>query len=247
MNIRIWNAFASNNSGSYVIVGVFPTVELAGQVARELAEVARDHTVWMNEDDAPQPSPLARYAAGLGIVHHDERFDAWPQYAASDDPYVWAVQHRVFVHSAYTVTMPPALGHAIYARGGRVATEIDHAHHPLVATFEATVPWQARASTDVPAVVQTLVDRLCGAAGPLIARSRPELAPAWRGVVAGEKTGFGEPDLVFGVAFDDLRDGFTEVAAIVAATGLHLGVQLSEAPSFGDALAHLRPCVPAPA
>ena len=159
---------------------------------------------------------------------------------------MWAIGHQVFVHCDYTVSMPPALGHAMYVRGGRVATEVDHAHHPLVATFEIAIPWQGRDQIDVPARVQAIVDQLCGPDGALITQSRDELAPAWRGVVPGQTPGFGEPDLVLGVAFDDLRDGFTRVAAVVAAAGARLRVQLSEAPGHGDPLAYLRPCVPAP-
>jgi len=244
MKIQIWNAFASNNSGSYVIVGQFPTAALAAEVAAELDQVARAHTVWKASDIAG-PSPLAAYAARHGIVHGDDEYDDWPQYSRTEVPAVWAIGHQVFVHSDYTVTMPPALGHAMYARGGRVVTEVDHAHHPLVAVFEVYVPWKLRDTIDIPARVQAMVDTLAAPAGVLATHRRGGLWPAWRGVLPHRTAGFGEPDLVIGAAFDDLCAAFTAVAAVVADAACELRLRIFEAPAEGDPLAHLRPCVPA--
>jgi len=247
MRIRIWNAFASNNSGSYVIVGSFPSETLAAEVASELLEVAKAHSAWLaNYDPAPvPPSPLAQYAKRHGVPYDDaELGEDWPQHSSSDHPDVWAIGHQVFVYSDYTITMPRAIGHVMYKRGGRVDTEVDHAHHPLVAVFEVYFPWRDRSTIDIPARVQDIIDALCADDGALTRLRVTGHAPAWRGVVAGKPAGFGDGDLTIGAVFDDLCAGFMGVATAVQAAGASLRVRVSEAYGEGDPLAFLRPCVP---
>lgn len=248
MRIRIWNAFASNNSGSYVIVGSFPTEALAAEVAAELRELAIAQSAWKGKYDQPeqpQPSPLAAYAAKLGLAY-EEGYDEWPEYSHRAHPEAWAVGHQVFLYADYTVTMPRVIGQAVYARGGRVETELDHAHHPIVAMFEIRFPWQTREKMDVPARVQELVDALCADDGALVASSVPFQAPAWQGATARLSPGFGEADLLVGAVFEDLATGFAAVSAAVAAVGATVRVRVSEAHHDRDvdALAVLRPCAP---
>jgi hypothetical protein len=246
MRIRAWNAFASNNSGSYVIVGRFPTDALASDVAAELREVALAHSAWLDVHDerGPASSPLAAYATKLGLTY-EPTYDDWPQYGGGP-PSVWSIDHQVFVYSDYTVTMPRMIGHALYARGGRVETEINHAHHPIVAMFEVYFPWQTRDHTDVPARVQELVDALCADDGALVPHRAAYQQLAWQGSTAQRLAEFGEPDLIIGAVFDDLAAGFKTVAAAVAPVGAKLRVRVMEAlhDRDTDALAMLRPCVP---
>ena len=247
MRIRIWSAFASNNSGSYVIAGSFPSEAAAAEIAAELLEVAKAHSAWLAVyDPAPAPpSPLAQYAARHGITYDDaELGEDWPQYSSSEHPDVWAIGHQVFVYSDYTITMPRAIGHLMYKRGGRVDTEVNHAHHPIVAVFEVYFPWRDRSTIDVPARVQDIVDALCADDGALTTLRVPGHAPAWRGAVPGKPAGFGDGDLTIGAVFGDLCAGFTAVAAVVQAAGASLRVRVSEAYAEGDSLAFLRPCVP---
>jgi hypothetical protein len=245
MRVRIWNAFASNNSGSYVIVGRFPTAELASQVAEELLAVSRAQSEW-RASERTMPSPLATYAASQGIpdvaVHDDE----WPDYSGMSHPAVWAMNHQVFLHSDYTVTISRVIGHLMYARGGRVETKLDHAHHAIASTFEVYFPWQTRNDIDVPARVQDIVDALWSSNGAAVSLARKDHSPAWRGVLPGAAQGFGEPDLVIGVAFQDLQAGFSQVALACASVGAQVHVRISESPSRGDPFAHLRPTVPRP-
>ena len=234
MSIKIWNAFASNNSGSYVIVGSFPEEALADEVAAELLEVARAQSAWDGKTgDAPLDTLAVKYAIA---DRHDE--DEWPQYDSQDHPAVFAIGHQLFVHASYTVTMPKLLGHLIYKRGGRVQTEVNHAHHPIVATFTMYFPWQHRKELDIPARVQALVDSLCAPDGALSLPQAPAHPAAWRSM-----TGFGEGDLVLGAAFDELEAGYRAVAAAATAQGAKVGIQIAEA--HGDPFAHLRPCTPA--
>jgi ribosomal protein L7/L12 len=247
MRIRIWNAFASNNSGSYVIVGSFPSEAAAAELAADLLEVAKAHSAWLaNYDPAPSPpSPLAQYAARHGVAYDDADLgEDWPQYSSRAHPDVWAIGHQVFVYSDYTISMPRVIGHLMYKRGGRVDTEVNHAHHPLVAVFEIYFPWRDRSQIDIPARVQDIVDALCAEDGALTTLREPGTAPAWRGAVSGKPAGFGDGDLVIGAVFDDLCAGFTAVAAAARAVGASVRVRVSEAYSEGDPLAFLRPCVP---
>jgi len=243
MRIRIWNAFASNNSGSYTIVGRFPTTELASEVAGELLAVAKEQSSWRNSDGA-EPSPLVAYAARYGIPNVKIYDDEWPDYSSMDHPAIWAIGHQVFLHESYTVTISPVIGHLMYARGGRVEVELDHSHHPIAATFEIYFPRKTRSEMDVPARVQDIVDALCSEGGVFsIALKVP--APAWRGALSGGEK-FGEPDLIVGAAFEDLQTGFTRVAEVCAAAGAPVTVRIAESPSEGDPFAHLRPERPKP-
>ena len=214
MTIKIWNAFASNNSGSYVIVGSFPSEALAAEVAAELLEVACAESAWLEKEEGP--SPLDLLADKIGAPR-EERGDAWPEHSNSAHPDVFAIGHQVFVHSDYTVTMPRLLGHAMYARGGRVQTELNHAHRAIIA-LELVRQHRAHALPQ-----------------------RAEFPAAWRGVVAGEPP-FGEADLVIAVAFQDLPAGFLAVQAAAKAQGA--GVRVLVAEAVGDPMAHLRPCAP---
>lgn len=245
MRIRIWNAFASNNSGSYVIVGRFPTVELAKQVADELLEVAKAESAWF-ESPGTGRSPLAAYAERHGVRDVSLAGDDWPEYSNMPHPSVWAVGHQVFVYSDYTVTMPPAIGHLMYVRGGRVETELDHAHHAVVAFFEVYFPWPARENIDVPARVQDIIDVLWAEGGPLMSLEMKDHAPAWRGVLPGAPEGFGEADLLIGAAFEDLVAGFTGIARACATVGASVTIRVVEAPAHADPFAFLRPPAPQP-
>lgn len=88
MKIRMWDAFASNNSGSYSIVGSFPSVERAEQVAAELLPVIRAHSDWMNARpawDEPRqedsPSPLEQWVAEQGLQWSGLGSEEWPSTA----------------------------------------------------------------------------------------------------------------------------------------------------------------------
>jgi hypothetical protein len=217
-------------------------------VAVELREVALAHSAYLdahNEGESAS-SPLAAYAAKLGL-DYEPSYDDWPQYGGGP-PSAWSIDHQVFVYSDYTVTMPRVIGHALYARGGRVETEINHAHHPIVAIFEIYFPWKTRDQIDVPARVQELVDALCADDGVLGSHGVPYQAPAWQGTTSQRAPGFGEPDLIVGAVFDELATGFTAVAEAVAFVGAKLRVRVMEAlrDRGTDALAMLRPCSPLP-
>lgn len=227
--MKIWNAFASNNSGSYTIVGSFQSVELAAEVAAELQQMATAHSAYLDKP-TQGPSPLEEMAAKYGVAATFDE-EEWPQY--SDDPSVFSIGHQVLVHVDYTSTMPRALGALIYAKGGRVTTELNHAHHPIAAVFTMWFHYEIRRELDIPALLQQLVDELCTTA--LTLPQAGEFAPAWQ-----MTTAFGEGDLKLGAAFTDLAPAYAAVAAAAAKVGAMCGVKIAEA--HGDPFAHLRPC-----
>lgn len=254
MRIRIWNAFASNNSGSYVIVGTFRSQELAAEVAAEFLDVCQTHTAWLTLSDAEKAmqadvrSPLALLAERHGItrkVEDDRLDDAWPEYSGRSHPAAWATGHQVFVHSDYTVGMPTLFGHVMYVRGGRVSTELDHAHHSIVALFQVWFPLVASETVDISARVRDIVDDL-SIEGGVFSKCSAECPPAWRGVVDASRNHFFESHLEIGAVFDDLAEGFAGVEAVVEAHGAAVRVDVFEAREGQDPLAFLRPSVPRP-
>lgn len=248
MKVQVWNAFASNNSGSYTLVGRFPDATLAAEVAAELTRVASEHTAWLEERrekgfGKASPSPLETFMQrhGLSPAGVPGPRSSWPEYSTDNTPVVWAQGHQVLLHHSYTLGLPPAFGEFIYKRGGRVETELEHTHHPLVGVFHFWIPYYTGArSQDVPVLALRLLDTLYAEDGPLVQLTPPEPLPAWR---VGEHAADG--DLVVGAAFSDLVAGFTAVDRIAREQGFSVRVRVFEAwDEHGDALAFLRPCHP---
>src|SRR4051812_39066228 len=102
MRISLFSAFASNNSGSYTIVGSFQDEGAAEEVARLLREVSDAHTAWREEhdgdDDEDLVSPLDVFAREHGLrAQKPGRDDEWPQYGPK--PSVVAIGYQVLVHA----------------------------------------------------------------------------------------------------------------------------------------------------
>jgi hypothetical protein len=192
-------------------------------------------------DDAPT-SPLETFMRrhGLGPASGSGAESDWPEYSTDNTPVVWAQNHQVFVHHGYTVGLPPTFGEFFYKRGGRVETELEHSHHPLVGIFHFWMNSHARAGKDVPATALRLLDALYAEEGPLVQLTPPEPLPAWR---LGECCDDG--DLIVGAVFSDLVAGFTEVGRVAREHDFSVQVKVFEAwDERGDALAFLRPCIP---
>lgn len=124
MEMRVWNAYASNNSGSYTIVGSLPSHEVAASVAAELRELIEAQTTWLEETSKTRLEPLAEFCRVHGLRARPDAgtWDDWPRVAQ--------LGNQVVVHHEYTVTLPRLFGELFYKRGGRVQHEEDHAHHP---------------------------------------------------------------------------------------------------------------------
>src|SRR5687768_9930431 len=111
MRIRLFHAFASNNSGSYTIVGFFQDASTTEEVARLIQEVSDEHHAWHEEHtwDEDGESPLDIFVRREGLrADKPGRGDAWPQHG--DKPTAIAAGRHVLVHAPYTVTMPAVFG-----------------------------------------------------------------------------------------------------------------------------------------
>jgi hypothetical protein len=241
MRIRIYQSFASNNSGSYTIVGSFATAELAEEVARELRTMIAEHDAWVQRSDGAElrnaeDTPLARFAraAGLEAFADEGRRDDWPTVPGATSPVVTQAQCQVLVHCEMTITMPRLFGAYLFTRGGRVDVELDHAHHPLVAIFELWLPNERRVALGRSCandVLARLSERLLD--DVLREHAQPGIAPV---SFVGE---WGERRL--GVVFEDLVAGVEAVRAAVAEAGAEMRLRLHEAlTEDGDPLLALR-------
>jgi hypothetical protein len=238
MRIRIWNAFASNNSGSYTIVGKFPTPELASDVAAQLTTLVQAHEHWRQDESAnDDASPLSLFANQYRLTSDDEVEidESWPEYN-DDVPQVFAIGHQVVIHHDYTLGLPRMFGHYFYVRGGRVEHEINHAHGPIVAVFSIWSATEERNNIDVKAKVDSIIEDLTGLGGPLeTGCGKSNVAPVWR-----PSRQFGEVDLTVGAVFDDLLTGFSAVEKIAKVHGMKMVVKLFESTDGADPLASLR-------
>jgi len=243
MRVRVWNAYASNNSGSYTIVGALPSKEIAREVAAELAAMIDAHTAWLEAErsEVELESPLAVFCRdhGLAWSKGDGESDDWPEHSDDNRPRVIAIGNQVVVHHDYTVSLPPVFGAYFYKRGGRVQNEENHAHHPIVTI--ATLWWdkeqRARGEADLPSVVEAFA----APDEPLTQHMATTWPTAWR-------VGSYGPMLTAGIVFADLVEGVSALNEIARRHGARIHVRLHEAPSeTHDPLSHMRPSSPPPA
>lgn len=162
MHVRVWNAYASNNSGSYTIVGRLPSVEVAERVADELRSVVDAHTSWREAWDGEtslDASPLAAFCKKHGLTWNSDQggWDDWPEHRDDNRPSVLVAGKQLIVHHPYTVSLPTAIGEMFYKHGGRVEHEENHAHRPLTVLAGFWWPWtdegRALKATEPPRIV----------------------------------------------------------------------------------------------
>lgn len=244
MRIRIFQAFASNNSGSYTLVGTFQSVKIAAEVAEVLRAVAAEQDVWASrvrgEESNDAESPLEAFARMHGLSDKQPgRFDDWPEYG--EPARVTAVGCQVLIHADYTLTMPRVFGEFFYKREGRVDLELDHAHHDLVTTIQFYVPQAGWKNPDAARRMAVVESALLPLLPALTARAehdtRPVVAPLFDGPDGGTRR--------LSAVFKDLVEGVEMVRNVAARHGVHLHVRVRESEVEGtqDPLAHLRPRV----
>jgi len=238
----MWHAFASNNSGSYSIVGSFPSAETAEQVAAELLPVIRAHGDWMNTRpgwDAPErensPSPLGRWAVENGLQWTGDDAEEWPEYSGENAPGVIVAGSQVLIHDDYTISMPKVFGEFFYRRGGRVDVELNHAHHPLIAVLRFWVPWNDPEREEREYDVLALRESLDTPESAL----RVHLVEGTDLVI--REVSFGMYWFEVAAVFSDLVAGVGTARDLARSSGLSFQLTLSEAwTSRRDALAQLR-------
>jgi hypothetical protein len=235
MDIFLFQAFASNNSGSYTIVGSFRDSAVATKVADILSKVTEEHNVWHEKHDGGEEgeSPLDVFVKQFGL--HDSkpgRDDDWPNYNGS--PTVVAIDNQVLVHVAYTVSMPRVYGEFFYVNGGRVQVELDHAHDDIAVEFTFWVQYNDPAKAEK---LDAFEARLAEELGALISRAehdqRPPIEPAWYQGHWGIRH--------LAVIFRDLVDGVTLVGRLAREMGVDSRFDIRECPgNVPDPFAILR-------
>lgn len=241
MRIRIYSAFASNNSGSYTIVGSFRDAAAAEEVARMIQEVCAAHHEWHETHAWAQDgdSPLDAFARREGLrAERPGRGEEWPNHG--DAPSAVAIAHQVLVHAPYTVTLSPVFGELFYARGGRVDVEIDHAHDDLAVEIAY---WVERAHDDDPetrAKLDAFEARVAEELPAWTSRreydKRPAIKPAWHRGHWGLRH--------LSAVFDDLLEAIRGLREIAEEAGVTLRVRVHECPNdVGDPFAALRATV----
>ncbi len=243
MKVRIWNAYASNNSGSYTIVGQLPSQAVAEAVAAELTTLIAAHGKWLGDPESQSTeSPLAAFCRDNALFWEDGLGSGEDWSDSDDPPRVVAAGRQVIVHHHYTVSLPPTFGELFYRRGGRVQTEENHAHAPIVVTAEFRWGWReadkARQQLELP----RLIAALTAADGPLSQQFTDGWPAAWR--TAG--TDWQDAPFTVGAVFKDLVASVGAVRDIATACGAQLMLRLHEADDeTSDPLARLRPSTPA--
>ncbi|CAN5442910.1 hypothetical protein BH11CYA1_BH11CYA1_10540 [soil metagenome] len=215
MKIKVWQAYASNNSGSYTIIGRFPDAQLAQQVACDLNQLLEKYNEWVFFDKwKTEKSPLEEFAHQHNL-HFDPSNDEddWPM-AFSDDvlpepPRAIALRDKVLIHHQYTISLPAMLGQYFYARGGRVREEITMAEKPLLAKFEIVAPFEAVRSLRRDVDMKGLAEELMAEDGPL------KTGLVSQTIVELVKTGFQGQTIKFEARFTDLIKSFSKISEIV--------------------------------
>ena len=217
MRIKLWNSFASNNSGSYTLVGEFDEDARARAVGDELRRVCDAHEKWLDEPDGrtrpASTSPLGQFVLDnelAAAVSEGSTMDDWPEHGSP--PRVEVVGSRVVLHVDYTVTMPRCFGEFVYREGGRVAVELNHAHHPLIVRFMIWVAWDSPRQSEWKETIRpACVERL---------RAIPT-KELWFGLEWST--------LVVAAVFEDVMDGLLQVRRVVDDMDLGCRFSISEA------------------
>ncbi|MDI3281861.1 hypothetical protein [Polyangium sp. 15x6] len=228
MRIYLFQAFASNNSGSYTLVGTFKDEATAEEVARLLAEVSAAHSAWLERtcgvDDGP--SPLDELVQREGLRGDKPgRYDDWPDY--DDPPQVVAAGLQVLFHSSFTLTIPAVIGELFYARGGRVQMELDHAHEEIAIEFAYWIVHEQYKDKEVrreklDAFEARLAEELPSWTRRREGDSRPPIEPAWHHGEWGSRH--------VAVVFRDLIEGVQAVRTIAREMEVELQFKVWECP-----------------
>lgn len=126
MRIRFFHAFASNNSGAYVLLGRFHDVAVAEATAAELNEALAAHDAWEAIlPPARDPSPFMAFAERHGLPMQG----GWVPWEAGMRCEVLGQQ---ILLESYAADMPSAFVAWVAKHGGHVETELIHAHGATV-------------------------------------------------------------------------------------------------------------------
>lgn len=240
MRIRLFDAFASNNSGSYTIVGTFESAATAEDVARVLASVCEAHARWRESERDPSSNtdsaPLVAWARANALTEPSPGCDDdWPQYGPA--PTVCSAGRFVLLFAPYTVTMPKAFGEYFYRREGRVQVELDHAHSDVATYFTFYIDGARRLDDTVSPEILALRERLEAALPALVERDPADD----RAVIAPVLYGSTWRSLELAAVFRDVVTGTSAARALCAELGVAMWLRVESTEGReGDPFAALR-------
>lgn len=240
MRIRIWNAFASNNSGSYYIVVTFPSESIATAFSTELAPVIAAHKEWYMSYPHQQPSPLETFAQQHSLTwRHEDEY--WLELRNAE---ILVAGKQAIVEHYGAEPFPGMIGEYIYRIGGRVSTEIDHAHHPIVVVFNVWWPWDSPESKQSQELSQRIVEQLTSSTGVLTTITKAGIEPALRININTDDSfmSFMKVPLTIATVFEDLVLGVDSVQQVLQQYRAQVNIKLFEVwdEEAEDPLAFLR-------
>jgi MoaA/NifB/PqqE/SkfB family radical SAM enzyme/ribosomal protein L7/L12 len=256
---HVYAAWASNNSGSYTLVGSFGDRDVARAAGERLATLFRDMHAFYTEREAevrrliaagekrivlPEvETPAHRLVAAEGLTPLPADFedaDSWPSDGGSAEGNVLVTGQQVIVHVGWTVTMPRALAELFFKAGARIDLELVHSHHPLVAvaTLHLTAGGQSAEAREARraalASLRAELDTLLLAPRPprWVGDDEPRTPHAWRA---------SDYVLELGLVPQDPVPELAAVRTIAERHGAEMHVRFFEALSEGgDPLADMR-------
>lgn len=237
MKVRVYQAFASNNSGSYVLLGSFASATVATGVKDELEKIFAEHHAWLSDPNekggrrwSEASSPLHAWAKGEGLTTtpSDGAGDDWPQYG--DPPVVVTSDDQLLVYVGYTVTFPRLVGELVFKRGGRIAVELDHSHEPIVLTHEIFMEKGWEQQDEAARRIAAFRAAVDGGALATLHRREARSGRDDSRTASILRGGFWPGQIVLVHAPYDVAEGLVAVDALVAEHQLRSRVALFESP-----------------
>lgn len=250
-------AWASNNSGSYTLVGNFGDNALARATGERLLTLFREMRALYDEREQEVrrllaegakrimlpdvETPMHRLVEAEGLTALGDDFidgDSWPSNGGSAEENVLILGQQVIVHVGWTVTMPRAIAELFFKAGARIDTEIDHAHHSLVVVTGLYPPVYGM----TPEQREANRARLASARSQIDAQLAVDQPPRWPGdapsLHAWHDEGHG---LRLGLVPRELIPELVPIRDAAARHDLNMHVRIFEALGVGgDPLADMR-------
>lgn len=126
MRVRLFRAWASNNSGAYVLLGRFHHAAVAASVASTLNEALAAHDAWvLSRPPSKGDSPFMAFAQAHGLPMQD----GWVPWTHGMRCEVLDTQVLL---DGYAAEMPSAFVAFVAKHRGHVESEIIHAHGAVI-------------------------------------------------------------------------------------------------------------------
>lgn len=220
MRVRLFRAWASNNSGAYVLLGRFRDASVAEKAAADLNDALAAHDEWSARvPQSKDASPFMAFAEAHGLPMQD-RWVPW------GDGMRCQVLDRQVLLEGYAADMPSAFVAYVAKHEGHVETELIHAHGAVILRAEVWMVegWRAERQVESAAALARFEARIGGDAELAASlEGRGQHAPRRAHVIAAED---GEAHVI--AAPRDVTRASKALRAAALAEGLLISFQVSE-------------------